>query len=644
MADPILQADGDDSFVMGMDSYTQSSRLGPGEYVMSMNTINRGGLIQTRPGSQSLVELPSGNFQGCKFFIPKSGTPSVVSAVDGKLYVSQYPFKTYSLIPNIQFAPSSRFIAWAVCVKFTDYDYSTGLLKYLDNPYAVLVIQDGATRAAYYDGSNSGHLNPTRSQSTTPIQGVDETPVGLWMAWSGNRLWVSRGNQIFASDIGNPLKFTENEYLAEARAFYLPGTCTGIAETSDRQGIVCFTESTGTFLKSSIQDRTQWLTTTGFQQEILPNIGCVAPRSIVQQYGLLWWFTAKGLVSQDGALQTNITSRMDVKDNEMFQSKWELTYDLSGVCGGNIENFILHGVPHADRVNTRLHVMDTAPFEGNANSWPSFWCGWRPVELASGVVYGKERLFAASADQDGVNRLWELFKAEKTDNGVPITSYVATRQHFFNNRDFKKFQYAEIELREIVGSTALMVAVAGTRGSYQPIMVKDISATNRQAYSDQVYGYQANQLAGSLCQTRIVKTTDDPEASECNSKCIESDISGFIDKAFSLLIVWSGVAGISAYRIMAQNEPNNYQGTCEANETGENRLLNENGCGFNSLFGTGSNFEENYATVSYLKVDDGGVPHGKVVTRSSIINKEDAYRKALLTAQWYVLSEIGEIQ
>lgn len=638
MADIPLQVQGDDSFVMGMDSYTQSSRLSNGEYISSMNTINRGGLIQTRPGSVSLFDLPKGNFQGCKFFIPKSGVPSIVSAVDGKLYVSSYPFKEYALIPNIQFAPSSKMIAWAVCIKFTDYDYSTGKITYLANPYSILIIQDGATRAAYWDGSASGHLNPTRSNSATPVAGVDETPVGLWMAWSGNRLWVSSGSQITASDIGNPLKFTETQYLNEGRAFYLSGTCTGIAETADRQGILCFTESSGTLLQSSIQDRTKWLQTPGFQQEVLPNVGCVAPRSIIQQYGLLWWFTAKGLISQDGALQTHITSRLDVRDNEMFQSKYNMAYDLSGVCGGNLENFLLHGVPVGHKDNTRVHVMDLAPFEGNANSFPSFWTGWIPVEFANGIVHGKERLFAASKDQDGVNRLWELFKAEKTDNGIPITSYVATRQHFFDNRDYKKFRYAEIELREILGDTALMVAVSGIGGAYQKIMEKDISALDGQVYYDEEYGYQSNDFAGSRGQNRIVKTNDDNNASECNSGCVESDIKGLIDKAFSLLIVWSGVAGISAYRMFAQGEPTRYDGTCEVNETGQDRLLNDQGCGFNSKFGYGDSFEEYFSKVKYTK---DGV--SKTIGRASIINKQDAYRKALTTAQWYVFSKLGQL-
>lgn len=634
--------EGDDSFVMGMDSYTSPGRLGQGEYVSSLNTINRGGVIQTRPGSVSLLDLPAGNLQGCTVFIPSTGTPTLVAAVNGLIYVSQYPFSGYSVLPGIQFSPFSKQIAWASTEQFTDYDSGTGAIIWLDTPVSVLIMQDGATRAAYYDGSNSGHLNPTRSHLAISPSGLDETPIGLWMKWSGNRLWVSSRKQVFASDIGNPLKFTESEYLNDGRAFYLPGDCTGMAETPDKQGLICFTQSTATMLTSSIQDRTKWLNTSGFQQEILPNIGCVAPRSIVQQYGLLWWFSSKGLVSQDAALQTRVTSRMDVRDNEMIQSKCGLAYDLSGVCGASIENFLFHAVPFESTQNSRVHVMDIAPFEGNANSWPSFWTGWRPVEFAAASVYGKDRVFAASADQDGVNRLWELFRSEKADNGIPITSYVATRQHFFGSRDYKKLLYLEVDLIGVSGKTAISLAVSGIRGAFQKVMSKDITATNGQVYAGSLYGTGANLISGSRTQTRIVYSQDSSDSSECNSGCVESPVLGLIDKGFSSLITWSGIAGINAYRMFAQPETTVHEGICETDETGS-RLINANGCSYLNDFGTSEGGDKFYATVTYTEIFPvvGVVSHAS--TRSSTISQEDARRKALTTAQWYVMKEGGSI-
>lgn len=641
MAELQPEVAGDDSFVLGANSFTSPTKLTPGEYISGMNIMCRGGIAQTRPGSRSLLTMPEGNVQGLKLFRPNSGVPNLVFVVDGNVYVSAYPFEEYRQLDTLKFSPNSKFISWAVCVQST-YFTPDGVLTYLDTPISLLLMQDGVTRAAYWDGATARHLNPTKSGGTITREGFDETPVGLWMAWSNNRLWVSRGSQVFASDIGNPLKFTESQYLNEGRAFYLNGDCTGIVETSDQQGIICFTSFNGVFLRSSIQDRTQWLSTAGFQQTVLPNVGCVAPRSIVQQYGLVWWYSSRGLINQNDALRLNITSRLDIQDNELAASKAFLSYDLSGICGSTIENFMFHAVPYGDKVNTRVHVLDQAPFEGNDNSWPSYWTGWRPIEFTTGVISSRERVFCASHDYDGVNRIWELFRNEKDDNGIPITCYLQTRPQFFDNRDWKRFKYAEIELCNLSGPVALKVAAAGLHGAYQSIMVKDINSLVGQVYSDQTYSQNGNLFAGSLAQSRVVRTIDFAPPSDCNSECVETDNRGLIDKAFSLAICWSGVAGVSAYRMFCIYDAAALQGTCEDDETGEDRLINENGCGTFGLFLTEDQFDAFYASATITATSpDGSTTKTKTSIQSSHISQVDADRKATATAKWYVYSELG---
>lgn len=639
-----LLVDGDDGFLLGMDSYTQPSKLNPGEYANGMNLVNRGGIVQTRPGSRSLpFEIPGTNLQGLKFFKPSTGIPQLVFAVDGLVYFSPFPFVSYSQLQNIRFSPYTKFIAWASCVKSTYYD-TDGVLKFLDNPISVLVMQDGSTRAAYWDGSVNGHLNPTHSTGDITVDGFDETPVGLWMTWANNRLWVSRGSQVFASDIGNPLKFTEDQYLNEGRAFYLPADCTGVVETSDRQGIVCFTATTGTFLQSSIQDRTLWLTTPGFQQTILPTIGCVAPRSIVQQYGLIYWWTQRGLVSQNNALQLNITSRMDTADNEMVQSKANLSYDLSAVCGGSTDNFLFHGVPNGDKLNTRVHVLDQCPFETVQNAWPSYWMGWRPVEFACGTIESQDKVYCLSYDYDGKNRIWELFRSEKTDNGIPITCFVITKQHFFGNRDYKNFRYAELELSNLQGDVAVLAAAAGLRGAFQPVLSKDISSTVGQVYYNDLYGQDAYVISGSKPQTRVSKSSDGFSTTACNNACVETDLSGLVDKCFCLMIMWSGIAGVSAYRIFAQSNPQALEGTCEENETGETRILTQDGCAATDRFSLKTPLTRYFATASFTKNNpETCQPVTGTSTQDSFISQQDADRKAERTAEWIVMSQIGEI-
>lgn len=648
-----LKVAGDDSFSNGMDSFQLPSKLLPGEYALSLNTICRGGIVQTRPGSQPLpLTIPSGdqvNIQGVTMFKPSGQTnPALVFMIDGLVFYSYPPFNTAVNLSNLQFDPDSKFAAWASCVQSTYFD-AAGILLNLDVPKNVLVIQDGNTRAGFWDGTTNRHLNPTQSPTDVTVEGLDETPIGLWMRWSNNRLWVSRGAQVFASDIGNPLKFTESQYLNEARAFYLSGDCTGIAETPDKQGIVCFTSDNGSLILSSIQDRDLWLTTPGFQREILPNAGCLAPRSIVNQHGMLWWYSSKGLVNMDEALNTYVTSRINTKDNEMFQSKFTMNPNVETVAGASIENFLLHAVPVESNENTRIHVMDQSPLadEGPVGVWPSYWTGWRPVEFATGIISGTDKIFTISRDYDDTPRIWQLFREDKTDAGMPITSFVVTKQEFFGDRDYKRFKYADIELRNLSGATAIAVGVSGLKGGFQQVMSKDLSAINGQVYYNQLYGL-SNNFAGSRPQTRIVRTIDMAGPSECNAECIESENRGLIDKAFSLIIIWSGIAGVSAYRMFAQFEPqsNGNQGICEDDETGENRLVTPMGCGIEGLFSNQSPFTTYYSTATFLyTVTVGGFPFpvNFTQTESSIISQVDADRKALAKAKFYTNQVIDSL-
>lgn len=645
MPDANIQVDGDDSFILGANSFMSPTKLAAGQYVMGMNVTNRGGVAQTRPGSKSLFEVDGVNLQGITLFQPTSGPIQLVFVSDGKVYRSIYPFREAAVIPNLQFGKYSKYIAWAKCVQSTDYD-DNGNLIIRDTPRAILIIQDGCTRAAYWDGSTGAHLNPTKSTTERTYADTDGTPVGLWMAWSNNRLWLSTGNKVMASDIGNPLKFTETQYLNEGRAFYLSGPCTGIVETTDQSGIICFTENNGMLIKSSIQNRSLWLATPEFCKTILPFTGCIAPRSIVNQYGIIWWYTQRGLINMDEAMRLYISSRLDVQDQEMSQSKSNVDKNLSGVAGGVYENFLFHAVPHGDKYNTRLHVLDQATDDsGRINSWPSYWEGWRPIEIASGMVMNQERCFCLSADYDGKNRIWELFRPEKTDNGIPITCSIETRIHFFGNRDRKKFRYAEAELVDVQGDVACMIAIAGVRGAFQKMAEKDISSTIGQIYYTVQYGVDANDLFGSRSQTRIVRTIDTSEPSNGNDSCVETESSrGLQDRGFSLLIAWSGIAGLSAYRIFAESDPEAYQGLCESQETGEYRLLTIDGCGSRELVSNARAFDRYYATATLSRINKTtGLPVIHSATQSSIISQADANRKASAIATWKVLEEIGEL-
>src|SRR6478609_4763665 len=115
MSNADLLVAGDDYLALGADQYTSAQKIAIGKYVSSENTICRGGIVQTRPGSKSLITLPDGLFQGVTLFKPASGIPHLVAAVSGKIYVSSYPFTSFRQLTGLQFSITAPFMAWSVC-------------------------------------------------------------------------------------------------------------------------------------------------------------------------------------------------------------------------------------------------------------------------------------------------------------------------------------------------------------------------------------------------------------------------------------------------------------------------------------------------------------------------------------------------
>ncbi len=132
MADPKPYVAGSSSLVLGVDSYTVPTDLDDRELVFGQNIAVRGGIAQTRPGTRTLFCLPDGNFQGQTLFTPDNGVAQLVAAVDGKIYVSAAPFTSYRRLTNLQFSPTAKYMAWAICLKSTDYDLDGNLVSLAD--------------------------------------------------------------------------------------------------------------------------------------------------------------------------------------------------------------------------------------------------------------------------------------------------------------------------------------------------------------------------------------------------------------------------------------------------------------------------------------------------------------------------------
>jgi hypothetical protein len=572
-------------------------------------------------------------------------------AVDVKIYFSTAPFHNFVQLTGLQFSRQSQFVSWATCEQSTDYQLD-GQLYFLATPRSVLIIQDGVTRAGFWDGVSHGHINPTPSPSGVTQPGFDGTKIGLWMAWSNNRLWVSRGSQIFASDIGNPLKFTEAQYLNEARAFYLSGNCTGIIETPDKDGILCFTAEDGTLLLSSIQDRSKWTQTENFQKTILPSTGCVAPRSLVNQYGLTWWFSATGLQNLNSALNQNISSKISYQDAEMSMSKQNIGSEMSIICSWFYENYMVVSVPSGDPYNRHTWCLDQNPYDGSDNVWPSIWTGWRPVEWAGGMVGNRERVFFLSKDLDGAGRIWEAFLPERQDNGCAITCYLLTKQHTGSEAApgeglrRKRFRFGKAFLTDILGNVSLRWWATSPLGSPYTLGSKEIVATRGQVYSSQTYsepGEGGHLFTANRRQGRIIYSEENMQNEEgCTSCGVQTENTDNAGYAFGLFLVWSGDMAVSAYQVFMSDDKEKDGGRCEESEIGP-RSLNSFSCGDASLFPDGDPFGPAREATAHVCVAGSGSSSasssgsdssssGDAVcstqTRSSIISQEDATRKA----------------
>ena len=567
-----IQATGNIGQWRGMNSGIDPEFLPSNVMHQSMNTVSRGGVVRTRPGFKSLWNAPSGWPQGCKFFTTSDGVTYLVFSVNGYIYYSRYPFISYDVLSGIKFSSKSLQVVFQPCQQTTSYDDEGNFLQ-LASPLNVLIMQDGRTPAAYWDGAVARHLVPEKSQSevTQPLK--DETPIGLWMAWVADRLWVFRDNQGYASDIGNPLKFTETQYLSEARAFMFPGVVTGAVQPYAESPLVVFTSDTRTQIQAQIRDRSAWVNTPNFQTTEY-NIGCVSGKSIVKSFGETWWFSEFGMVNLDYTLQTQQSSRFQYMDNQMAISKAYLSPCLDRICAATFENYILTSVPSGHIYNEHTWVIDQMNTPAGDASWDGFWTGIRPVEWTTATVEGTQRIMCLSYDADGVSRMWEAFDPSRTDNGCKIVCMAETPRYNAGNKDDKKYHHSRIFLDGVEDKVYLSIGVASTHGPYNEVFNNSFIAS-RGSVMD---GY-LSEFIDFLPQNRRFQTQQlIVGADDCNSCGVESELPNDIDAAFSHLFTWCGNMGISGVQLMLETDiPTDYEADCFEDETGD-KIVTAAGC------------------------------------------------------------------
>lgn len=546
--------DGGTQFLLGVNSNLSPDALNTAQISWGVNVVNKGGILDTRPGYVSIFRLPDGKAQGMTQFTPTGGKLNLAMAVSGRIYVSEAPFIDYMMLSGISFDPTVDAIVFKTAIQASN----AGVLI---EPKSVLMMQDGLGKAAYWDGAVNRHLSP----------GVGETVQGLWMEWIGNRLWVARGRELFASNIFDPLHFTENQYLSIGGSLNaMDGdVITGLARTADNRSLLVFTIHNTTVVKAGIEDRNTWKSTPDFISLLFPGVGCAAGKSIFFHNGELWWWSVEGArrFAQVGA--AILSSRNSVASIEMKRSFDNISENVqSRVCGFSFGTFLGYSVPSGDIFNRHTWVLDTStnsqitsesPF-----AWLGVWMGTRPVEWTTANVEGKERAFYISQDICGV-RLWEAFQPDRLDNGARIfCSIEFPAVNFKSASAFKRFLYTEYHLAMLEGTVDITADYRGIWGCWKRIAELTLCAVD---CFTQLICNASNPTV--MTQNRYFKTQEALHACQTEEGTYSEDVSIH----FQNRIRWTGRNAVRMYKANAHQFQESSTGSCPQSDNGCKTLV-----------------------------------------------------------------------
>jgi hypothetical protein len=658
--------DQDGVFFSGMKSDQDPGQIPLGYYWCGVNVLNVGGTISCRPGYRCVLTLPDGNLQGGFIFRPNNGLEQAVVAIDGKVYVADWPFINFNVLPNVQLSPYARQVFWIQATQSAERIASDGVspgvgpapaIKVI-TPKAVMFAQDGGlTAPAWYDGANSGHVSGD----------AYGTPAGGDMAWVGDRLWVAHDHQVLASDISNPFSFREVGYLGGQVSFFFRSGVTAMVVTPSTESpqLMVFTDVNGSILQANIRDRSQWTTTPNFQEEVI-GVGCLCSKSCVSHYGRLVWFSPTGIAFYDPALSGKITTRLPIRDNEMLVSKAVLSDDLSQVAAGIYGQWLMMSVPAEDTYNRHTWVLNHASLttlaDDSGPSWSGYWIGTRPVEWMYGQVANTERIFHVSVDFDGKNRLWEAFIPDRLDNRCPITWGLFTRGYFGATASTQlkdpgtrcRLSWVDVAFAGVEENLNLGVFYAGgTRGAFRQIMSKMVAVSKGSLSYDQsisardtVYAFKA--------QSRTLRTEDANQkpADSCSGSCgAESPDQDNIDRNFQLLVVGHGPATLRWIRPFAFLVPEDLSGDAIAcdDETGFNAVRYDGASVSSPDYGAvvadlAATCVAEYKSVKTEVLEQGGYESAGVGTADSIVSQEAADRVAVVIATRMAENDLGGMQ
>jgi hypothetical protein len=605
---------------IGVDSFSHVLYLNELQLRWLENAVTQGGFVQTRPGYKTrltfdtaiqgsaanewwqAVEGPIVHPQMMVRFRPTNGQQQLVFAISGSIFFSLInsdgSLSTPQWITSFQFNPNADLIVGTPCIQ------SASIIggQYVNNiaPRNLLIIQDGVSRAGIWDGLTGVHANPAKRITTDSEGGTlypeawNQTRIGLWMAWSGNRLWVSNGPNVYASDLNDPTHFTEELQLQSLPVLTFEDDVTGMIDRgtsgNNRSQVVIFTATTTETAWSGIQNRIPnefgvgWAYTPDFRTKIFDAVGCVAGKSVIVHRGILYWKSAAGIVLFDSTQTVNSSQNLPPIDQEMAYSKMRISppsdaMDLT--CAGRLGSYVWWSVPVGKTTQGRIYnshtqVLDRqttvvrsvsvgGAFQAGTTGWQGVWTGIRPVQWANARVGGQETVYAISIDSEGAVHIWQAFQANRADNGQRIPWFVETRTHPIQPTIFEygTIQSFKLMLDQIYGNVSINGMFKGLRGRYHSLLDTTITATPGSAFTPLpgVVGLQYP-VANYGVQSRIVNSKEYKGVmTDCNSQNVESKNPDSTDAAFALAIRVTGRAALTAYQIFTLTEPQPTGGT-----------------------------------------------------------------------------------
>lgn len=450
-----------------VNSFLAPYLLGDGEMAWAYNCSTKGKQIRTRPGFKSIFSVTCGKAQGLTLFTPTNSKPNLVAAISGRIWVSPWPFNYAYMLPNIQFDPNVDQVIFCETVQAKS-------LTTLVPARAILMMQDSRTAPAFWDGAIGEHVYPFGGG----------TVLGFQMEWIGNRLWVARDRQLYASDIFDPLHFTEIQYLSQGGSFQaMDGQLiTALKRTADSQQLLVFTAGNTTRIAAGFTDRSQWSSTQNFVQMAFPGVGCVGPKAVADVSGELFWFSDEGVRRYNAVGLSVFYAKNMISSHEMARSFDRIGPLKSRICAFAFSFYAGFSVPVGSQYNRHTWILDTSSTDVINNmeplAWNGVWTGTFPAEWVSRQVYDRKRLFFISQDPDAV-RVWEAFDESEQDDGQEILAYFESRAHDFNQiMGFKRLRYAEEHLSGVAGMPKIDVAYKNEYACWRELGERTLCSTD----------------------------------------------------------------------------------------------------------------------------------------------------------------------